>query len=117
MIEGVDDNRNRGYGSLLGDAKGKKRCGLHFDREYALPGPFVELRFGLAVRGIRRPHLARADGPSSGDQLSLEKRNHRRLARDLTVWRQVVIGSSLVTNRAGCYHETRERQIGRHAAG
>src|SRR5229473_4984258 len=109
MIDGVADHGNRGHGSMPGYAKGKKRCGLHFDREYALPGPFVELRFGLAVRGIRRPHLTRADGPSSGDQLPLEKRDHRRLARDLAVWRQVVIGSSLVANSAGCYHETRER--------
>src|SRR5260370_7906205 len=111
MIDGVADHSNRGYGSLLGDAKGKKRCGLHFDREYALPGPFVELRFGLAVRGIRRPHLARADGQSSGDQLSLEKRNHRRLARDLTVSRQVVIGSSLATNPPAPYHPPRARSI------
>src|SRR5438876_1685615 len=72
-------------------------------------GPFIELRLGLAIRGIRRPHLTRADGPSGGDQLPLEKRDHRRLACDLIVWRQVVIRSSLVTNRAGCHHETRER--------
>src|SRR6266481_1535129 len=109
MIDGIADHGNRGYGSSSGDAKGKKRCGLHLDREYALPGPFIELRFGLAVRGIRRPHLTRADGPSGGDQLPLEDRDQRRLARDLTIWRQVVIRSSLVTNRAGCHHETRER--------
>src|SRR6202158_6046516 len=109
MIDGIADHGNRGYGSLPGDAKGKKRCGLQLDREYALPGPFIELRLGLAIRGIRRPHLTRADGPSRGDQLPLEKRDHRRLARDLIVWRQVVIRSSLVTNRAGCLHKTRER--------
>src|SRR5260370_42127246 len=108
MVDGIADHGNRGYRSLPCEAKGKKRCGLHLDREYALLGPFIELRFGLAVRGIRRPHLTRADGPSRGDQLPLEKRNHRRLARDLPVWRQVVIRSSLVTNRAGCPHETRD---------
>src|SRR6267154_3538904 len=116
MIDGVADHGNRGHGSLPGYAKGKKRGGLHLDREYALPGPFIELRLSLAIRGIRRPHLTRADCPSGGDQLPLEKGDHPRLARDLTVWRQVVIRSSLVTNRAGCHHETREREIGRHAA-
>ena len=109
MIDGIADHGNRGYGSLPGYAKGKKRCGLHLDREYALPGPLIELRLGLAIRGIRRPHLTRADGPSGGNQLPLEKWDDRRLARDLSVWRQVVIGSSLVTNRAGCHHETWER--------
>src|SRR6266403_5970099 len=99
MINGIADHGNRGYRSLPGDAKGKKRCGLPLDREHALPGPFMELCLGLAIRGIRRPHLTRADGPSGGDQLPLEKRDHRRLARDLNVWRQVMIRSSLVTNR------------------
>src|SRR6266478_4365232 len=117
MIDGIAHHGNRAYGSLSGDTKSKKRCGLHLDREYAIPGPFIELRFGLSVRGIRRPHLPRADGPSRGDQLPLEKRNHRRLARDHSVWRQVVIRGSLVTNRAGCHHKARERQIGRHTAG
>src|SRR5579863_2822091 len=109
MIDGIADHGNRGYRSLPGDAKGKERCGLHLDGEYALPGPFIELCFGFAVRGIRSPHLAAADGPSGGDQLPLEKRDHRRLARDFAAWREVVIGSSLVTNRAGCHNETRER--------
>src|SRR6266478_5161162 len=117
MIDGIADHGNRGYRSLPGDAKGKKRGGLHLDCECALPGPLTELCFGFAVRGIRRPQLTRADGPSGGDQLALKKRNHRRLASDLTVRRQIVIRSSLVTNRAGCHHQTRERQIGRHAAG
>src|SRR6266478_2979581 len=98
MVDGIADHGNRGHRSLPGEAKGKKRCGLHFDRECALLCPSIELCFGFAVRGIRRPYLARADGPSGGDQLPLEKRDHRRLARDLTVWRQVVIRSSLVTN-------------------
>src|ERR1700694_1694925 len=117
MIDGIADHGNRGDGSLPGYAKGKKRCGLHLDREYALLGPSIELRFSLAVRGIRRPHLTRAHGPSGGDQLPLEKRDHRWLARDLSVWRQVVIRGSLITNRAGCHHKARERQIGRHTAG
>jgi len=34
MINGIADHGNRGYGSLPGYAKGKKRCGLHLDREY-----------------------------------------------------------------------------------
>src|SRR4029077_4791481 len=109
MIDGIADHGNRGYGSLPGYAKGKKRCGLHLDREYALPGPFLELRPGLAIMVFCRPPLTGADGPSGGDQLPLEKRDHRRLALDLTVWRQVVIGSSLVTNRAGRHPQTRER--------
>src|SRR6266851_7607952 len=117
MINGIAYHGNRGYGSLPSDAKSKKRCGLHLDRKGALPGPFIELCFGFAVRGICRPYLTRADGPSGGDQLPLEKRDHRRFARDLAVWRQVVIRSSLVTNRAGSHYKTRERQIGRHTAG
>src|SRR5260370_17321162 len=106
MIDGVADHGNGGHGSLPGYAKGKKRCGLHLDREYALFGPFIELRLGLAIRGIRRPHLTRADGPSGGDQLPLEKRDHYRLARDLTVWRQLVITPSLLTNPTRSPHTT-----------
>src|ERR1700740_3152936 len=100
MIDGIAYHGNRGYGCLPSDAKGKKRCGLHFDSECALSGPFIELCFGFAVRSIRRPDLARAAGPSGGEQLPLQKRDHRRFARDLAVWRKVVIRSSLVTNRA-----------------
>src|SRR6266513_2249542 len=109
--------RSRQHRFLTLASPGKKRCGLHLDRKYTLPGPFIELCFGFAVRGIRRPHLTRADGPSGGDQLPHEKRDHRGLARDFTVWRQVVIGRSLVTNRARCHHETRERYVRRHSAG
>src|SRR6267154_2866612 len=47
-IGGIADHGNRGYRSLPGDAKSKKRCGLHLDREYALPGPLIELHFGFA---------------------------------------------------------------------
>src|ERR1035437_5952251 len=117
MIDGIADHRNRGYASLPRDAKSKERRRLHLDREYALTGPLFQLHFGFTVRGIRRPHLTRADGPSGRDQLPLEKEGYRRLARDLTRWWQVVVGSSLVTNRTRRHDEAWERQIGRHAAG
>src|ERR1035437_2180279 len=113
MVDGIADHCNRGYARLLRDAKGKKRCRLHLDREYTLTGPFLQFYFGLAVRGIRRPHLARADGPAGADQLPREKSGYRRYARDFTGWRQVVVGCSLVTNRARRHHEAWERQIGR----
>src|SRR5260370_11010369 len=102
MIDGVADHGNRGHGSLPGYAKGKKRCGLHLNREYALPGPFIELRLGLAVRSIRRPHLTRAYGPSGGDLLPLEKRVHFRLSWYITVWWHDVIRSYLVYKSTRC---------------
>lgn len=108
MIDGIADHGNRGYRSFPGGGKSKERCGLHLDREGALASPLIELSFGFAVRGVRRPHLAGADGPPSGEQLPLKKRNHPRVARDLTAWWQVVIRGSLIPNGAGCHYQTRE---------
>src|SRR5256885_15855878 len=88
-------------------AHSPSRCGLHLDGECALVGPFTELGFCFAVRGIGRPDFTRTDGPSSGDQLALEKRDQRRLAGDLLLWRQIVIRRSFVANRAAGNDEAR----------
>ncbi len=77
MVDGVANHGNAGDGGFSRRAKRKERRRLHLDCECSLIGPLVQLRFGLAVRGIRRPDSARADWPPGRDQFALKNRDYR----------------------------------------
>jgi len=117
MIERIADHRNRGNGSLSRGAKGEERCCLHFYCESAAAGPSLQLWSRLPIGGICCPNLAAAHAPSGRNQFPFKMRNNRCGARDFWARRQVMVVGPLVTNRSPHYHEARERQIVRQAAG
>src|SRR5689334_5313428 len=116
MIYRVTHHCNASNRSLPCRAECKERRSLHLDCKNSGMCPFLELLFGFPVWGICCPDAANPDRPSGGGQLSLKNGDDLRSTLDRAARRQIVIGSSLISNGTRSYHQTWNRQVRGDAA-